>query len=197
MQELEQNYQKYRWFQTSSDKLVVGGKSAEQNDSLLEKIKLSNHDFIVMHTSSPGSPFSVILADRKKITKKDLQETAIFTACFSKAWKSGARKASVDIFSSLQLHKNKLMKQGTWSVAGKVERIQVPLALVLTKQKSTLRAVPETAVKNKKDILLKIAPGNIDKTSLLSKLALELGDKFSQEDLLSALPSGGIRIIKK
>jgi len=197
MQDLEKNYQKYRWFQTSSGKLVVGGKSAAQNDSLLQELKKSNHECIVMHTSSPGSPFIVILADKKKVTKKDLQETAIFTACFSQAWKEKKRKTQVDIFNSSMLNKNSSMKQGTWSVMGKVERISVPLALVLAKQKSVLRAVPESSVKSKSQILARLVPGNIDKTSLVSKLATELGDEFSQEELLSALPAGGIRMVKE
>ena len=43
------NYQKYKWFFTSSGKLVVGGKSSEQNDELLRKLNASNKDFIVMN----------------------------------------------------------------------------------------------------------------------------------------------------
>jgi len=38
-----------------------------------------------MHTSLPGSPFMIIQTD--KPTKKDLDETARFTAAFSKQWK--------------------------------------------------------------------------------------------------------------
>ena len=143
-----------------------------------------------MHTSSPGSPFSVILSD--DIDIKDKKECAVFTACFSRAWKQRKKRAKVDIFTFSQLYKLKEMKTGTWGVKGKVQRVIVGLSLVLTKQNSSLRAVPESAAEK---ILLKILPGKIDKSLMLSKLAVELGN-YRQDEILSALPPGGIRIVK-
>ena len=137
------DYKKYRWFYTSSGKLVVGGKSSSQNDELIKKLKAAKRNFIVMHTSSPGSPFSVILSD--DIDIKDKKECAVFTACFSRAWKQRKKRAKVDIFTFSQLYKLKEMKTGTWGVKGKVQRVIVGLSLVLTKQNSSLRAVPESA----------------------------------------------------
>lgn len=188
------DYKKYKWFYTLSGKLVVAGKSSEQNDSLVKRIKSLNKEFFIMHTSSPGSPFSVILSDMEKVNKNDIEECAIFTACFSKAWKSGKNKTSVDIFNSNQLRKSIGMKSGTWCVMGIVKILIVPLLLVLTKQKEVLRAVPEKSVKNKRDVLLKICPGKIQKEDFITKLAVEIGEKFSQNEILSALPAGGIRI---
>ncbi len=190
-------YTKYKWFFTASGKLVVGGKSASQNDELLKKLKSLNKDFIVMHTSSPGSPFSAILADKKNVSKNDLEETAIFTGCFSKAWKQGKKKAEIHIFTLSQLEKADKMKEGTWQVKGKVKRISVPLKLVLAKQENKLRAVPEKTIKNKKNILIKIKPGKIDKKDLLPKLQVEISEHLNQDELLSALPAGGIAIAKK
>ena len=88
------------------------------------------------------------------------------------------------------------MKTGTWGVKPPVKRLSVSLALVLTKQKDKLRAVPERSIKSKKDILLKIVPGDTDKTLLVPQLK-SLLPQFNEEDFLSALPSGGIKIIKK
>ena len=33
---MEKDYKKYRWFFTSSDNLVIGGKSAEQNEEIMK-----------------------------------------------------------------------------------------------------------------------------------------------------------------
>ena len=77
--DLEKEFRKYKWFFTSSGKLVVGGKNAEQNDSLLRNVEKSEKEYYVMHTSHPGSPFCIIVADIKKVTKSDLRECAIFT----------------------------------------------------------------------------------------------------------------------
>jgi len=194
MEKLMEEYQKYKWFFTSSNKLVVGGKSASQNDELLVKIKRMNKQFYVMHTSEPGSPFSIILSDFNEVDDRDLKECAVFTASFSRAWKMGKKKARVDIFSSLDLSKSKDMKTGTWGVKKKIKTIEADLVLFLTRQKGVLRAVPKSAAK---PALLKITPGKVDKTDMLTKFQIELDNKLNQNEILAALPAGGIKIEKK
>lgn len=188
------DYQKYKWFFTSSAKLVVGGKSAKQNDELLKKIKSFDHEVIVMHTSAPGSPFTIILDKPENVSKKDLEEMAIFTGCFSREWKAGKKKAVVDIFRASQLYKNSSMKEGTWGLNGKIQKTTVELKLTLTKQKETLRAVPLITIKTKHFLI--ICPGKIDKVEMLAKLQLELNEDFSAEEVLAAIPAGGIQIVK-
>ena len=74
MLKLFKEYKKYRWFITSSGKPVIGGKSAEQNESLMKEIFKTKKNYITIHTKEPGSPFSVILADIKNISEKDIEE---------------------------------------------------------------------------------------------------------------------------
>lgn len=192
---LDKEYKKYKWFFTYSEKLVIGGKSAKQNDELLKNIQKTNKDYFLMHTSTPGSPFSVILSDINKVTKNDLEECAIFTGCFSRAWKQGKKKTEVHIFKSGQIKKEKNMKSGTWRVIGKIKRVGAELKLVLVKQKKVLRAIPEKSAR-KKDILLRVCPGKIDKSKMILKFATELENDFRKEELMSALPAGGVKICK-
>lgn len=188
-------YQKYKWFFTSTGKLVVGGKSSLQNDELLKNLKRLKEDFVVMHTSTPGSPFSVILGPIKSISPTELEEVAIFTGCFSRAWRESKKLAQIDIFTLSQLYKSKIMKSGTWGVNGAIQRKVVELSLVLTMQEGKLRAVPEKTVK-KKAVLLKVKPGNIDKQKMLPKFHILLPDGVTTEAILSALPAGGVSIVK-
>ncbi len=190
------DYKKYRWFYTSSKILVIGGKNAEQNELLIKTLKEAKKEIIMMHTTEPGSPFSAILAEVKSVKEQDIKECAIFTASFSKAWKAGKKNATVDMFKLSQLNKSKLMKQGTWGVKGEIRRISALLELVLAKQEGKLRAVPPLSVKSEKEVLLKIVPGKSDKNLMLPKLQIALEESFSQDDLLSALPAGGIKIKK-
>src|SRR3989338_1567062 len=194
MKTLLDNYRKYKWFFTSNDHLVVGGKNAVKNEELLHLIKKTGKNLIVLHTSSPGSPFSIILEDSGKVDKKDLEEAAIFTACFSQAWKSGKKRADVDFFKSSQLNKPNNAKIGTWHVSGDVQTLNVPLELFLIKQKDSLRAVPESTAGSK--AIIKITPGRIDKKDIIPKIELESKLSFSQEQILSALPAGGIAVRK-
>lgn len=189
------NYRKYKWFYTSSGKLVVGGKSAEQNDELLLKIKKTEKEYVVMHTSSPGSPFCVIISDVKKVSEGDLEECAVFTGCFSRAWKQDKKKSIVDVFKASQLEKGKGMKTGTWSVRGKIQRVNVELKLALVKQKRVLRGVPlKTAGDNK--IFMTVCPGKTDKSKMIDKIEEKIGKKIDKNELLSALPAGGVRICR-
>lgn len=190
------DYKKYKWFFTRSKKLVVGGKNSLQNDELLTKIKSLKKSFLVMHTASPGSPFSIILSDLSQISKNDIEECAVFTACFSQSWNNNLKKVKVSLFNISQLNKDTSMKEGTWSVSGKSKEILAPLKLVLTLQENILRAVPQKTVTNKEDILLTIIPGKEDKNSMLSQISKQLGNRFKNDEILSALPAKGLKIIK-
>jgi hypothetical protein len=182
------NYEKYRWFFTSSGKLVIGGKSAEQNEDIMSEVE---DDDVVMHTSSPGSPFCVI----KNPNKKDLDECAVFTACFSQDWKKGKKKTEVHIFKGEQVTKNKGMSMGTFGVMGSIQRRKVELKLVLDFQKGKIRALPPSSAKKK---ILVLVPGRFDKIQATNKILEFIKDKYSypltREEVMSAIPSDGIAV---
>ena len=193
MESFTEHYQKYKWFFTSTGILVIGGKSAAQNDTLLESVLNAQHEYMIMHTHARGSPFTVRCAPVKELNQQSLLEAAIFTASFSQAWKQGKREALVDMFKSTQIHKNPTMKAGTWGVYGTVQKLKVPLQLALTRQKGILRAVPLSAVKGKKKRLL-LSPGSITKDELLPKVELELDEALCKEEVLQAVPAGNFKV---
>ena len=179
-------YHKYRWIYTSSNKLVVGGKNAEQNEELVKKF-MGNGRYVVMHTKDPGSPFSILISDSP--TKEDMEETEIFTASFSRAWRERKKSVMVDTFLMEQIIKKKSMKTGTFGVIGEIDRKPVSLKLHLTKQENKIRAVPFA-----KKGAIKIAPGKINKDRFAEQIAIKL--EAPLEEVLNALPTGGFRIIR-
>ena len=188
MKSREIDYKKFRWFFTSGNLLVIGGKSAEQNE---ETIPLAEKNDIILHTKLPGSPFCIIKTQGNKISEQDLREAATFCACFSQQWKNYKKNIEIHIFSPGQIFKDKRAKTGTFNVIGKVKTITVNLELYLTIQENKLRAVPETAAKEK---LILIRPGKINKEKFANILKAKLKEKnlnFSEEEILSAIPSGG------
>lgn len=190
---LKQNHANYRWFFTASGKLVIGGKSSIQNDELLKKLFTLKEDYLVMHTRLPGSSFCVILSPAGKISEKDKLACAEFTACFSQAWKQGKKIILVDSFSSSKLYKSSTMKTGTWGVKEKIVSYKIIPCLFMVKQKGKLRAIPKQALKPHQKPLFKITQGKHDKESLLQKIKPKL-QNYSNEEILSALPSGGMKI---
>lgn len=190
-----QDHTKYKWFLTSTKSLVIGGKSSSQNDSLIRDLKEQKIDYVMMHTAAPGSPFSCIIKEPSSVTEEEKKECAIFTACFSRAWKNNAKNVKIHVFNLSQLYKMKSMAVGTWGVKGKVKEIIVnDLVLEVKRQNKVLRAIPLTSGRKKKVLLM---PGKIDKQDILAKLEIELNEPLSKEEVLSALPAGGISIKAK
>jgi len=182
----------YRWFYTSEGKLVIGGKSEEQNESVLRNFLRPY--FVVMHTSKPGSPFMIIQSSEP--SKKDLEETAIFCACFSKQWKSGSKEVDIDVFNGSQMYKDKTMKTGTFGVKGRKKKVKTKLDLILIIQNGKLRAVPK--IKRNEETLASIKPGKMSKEDATDKIAKRIKDKFhfpiSKDEIMQAIPSDGISV---
>lgn len=192
MQNLD--YTKYRWFFTSSDKLVIGGKNSEQNEELVKKITKSGNEYLVLHTAEPGSPFSFVIANIEELKPADIEEAAIFTACFSQQWKKNNKKVDVDMFRTSQVYKNKKMDKGTFGVSLTIEKRNVEMKLFLTMQKGKLRAVPNPKIK-----ILEIIPGDMEKETAAEEIQRILKDKnalFTKDEIMAALPARNIKIKK-
>ena len=101
---------KFRKFITSTGKLLLAGKNAEQNEDIIKQVA-SNE--IVLHTEAAGSPFVNI---KGSADKKDIQEAAIFCAKYSRDWKKNKRDIEVHYFYSKDVYKDKSMKIGTFGV---------------------------------------------------------------------------------
>ena len=178
----EINYQKFRWFYTSSGVLVIGGKSADQNE---EVVKLAKPNDIVLHTEDPGSPFCVVVDDIEE-TENDIKEAAVFCASLSQSWKKNPKHISVSIFRKEQMKKAKSMKKGTFSVEGAEQKVKVEPKLYLDFQEGKLRCVPfET------DIAM-ITPGEMKKEDAAEMVSKKL--KISIDEVLSALPPDKIDV---
>jgi predicted ribosome quality control (RQC) complex YloA/Tae2 family protein len=101
---------KFRKFETSTGKLVLGGRNAENNEALISQVK---KDEIVLHTKSPGSPFCNI---KGKASKDDIYEAAVFCARYSQDWRDNHRDVEIHVFVGKDVHKEKDMKLGTFGV---------------------------------------------------------------------------------
>ena len=102
---------KFREFETSSGKKVLAGKSAANNEELVEQIK---PDEDVFHTAKPGSPFCNIKSSRTNTN--DRRETAIFCASKSQDWRDNKSDVEVHHFKGKDISKKRGMKLGTFAV---------------------------------------------------------------------------------
>ncbi|MDR1405147.1 MAG: NFACT family protein [Candidatus Methanoplasma sp.] len=76
-------FERYKWFITSSGKLVIAGRDAHSNDNIVKK-HLKEKDVFV-HADVHGAP-SVILKEGSAATQEELREACTFALTQSKAW---------------------------------------------------------------------------------------------------------------
>jgi len=115
----------FRTFTTSSEKIVLAGKSAENNEELIAQVEPTED---VFHTKSPGSPFVNIKS--KKTNKKDRYEAATFCAAFSKTFRDNPDDVIIHHFKGSDVSKEKIMKLGTFGVKN-IKTIRVKKADIL------------------------------------------------------------------
>lgn len=123
---------KFRQFLTSNNILVLAGKTAKNNEELINQVEKGN---LVLHTDKPGSPFceiknssGVLDAQKSKRTgrisdikgkpeKEDIEQAAVFCAKYSQDWRDNKKDVKVHIFLGKDISKKPGMKTGTFSVS--------------------------------------------------------------------------------
>ncbi len=97
-------YERFNWFFTSDGSLVIGGRSAKQNEEINSK-HFENGD-LFFHADVFGA--SVTILKKGESASADVrQEAASFAGAFSKAWESGASTVNVYALRREQVSKSK------------------------------------------------------------------------------------------
>ena len=91
---------------------LLMGKDERSNDELMKEFE--GKENIVLHTSSPGSPFCVI--ENLNPGKKDVYEAGIVCARYSQGWRDNKDDVKVDVFTGRDISKPKKYKPGSWKV---------------------------------------------------------------------------------
>ena len=130
-------FDRFRWFYTSDQVLVIGGRDAGQNEELIRKYLEGGDTFV--HADVHGA--SVVVVKGKT---KDMDEVARFAAAYSGAWRAGF--ASADVYAarpdqvSKTAESGEYLSRGSFVVRGERQWFHdVPLEVVIGLQKA-----PET-----------------------------------------------------
>ncbi|MDR0522867.1 MAG: NFACT family protein [Candidatus Methanoplasma sp.] len=84
-------FERYKWFVTSSGRLVIAGRDAHSNDNIVKK-HLKERD-VFAHADVHGAP-SVILKDGAAAPPEDLRDACAFALAQSKAWVAAMAEGS-------------------------------------------------------------------------------------------------------
>jgi predicted ribosome quality control (RQC) complex YloA/Tae2 family protein len=200
-------YESYLYFYTSNNVLVVAGRDASQNESLIKKRAEEND--IILHADIHGSPFTIIKASNTiGIMQDDLFEAAQFTASYSSAWKEGFSNIDVYWVNKSQVSKKApsgtYLSKGSFMIYGNKNYIKnVPLCLAVVTENNKVKIIPQaTAVKKYKEYIL-LMPGNLTKEDIIEKILnilirnkKEINKKEARKELTNNLPKGGFSILE-
>lgn len=104
-------YEKFNWFYASDKSLVIGGRSADQNEEIYSKYFEENDLFF--HSDIFGASV-VILKNGISSPAETKEEAAQFAASFSSAWENG--QTTVNVYS---LKKGQVTKSRNEGALGK------------------------------------------------------------------------------
>jgi predicted ribosome quality control (RQC) complex YloA/Tae2 family protein len=208
-------YEKFKWFYTSENLLVVGGKDAITNEILVKRHTAPQD--LVFHADISGAPFVLIKAEERKPSQKSIQQAAQLAAAYSKAWK--AKFSAVDVFYvrpeqvSKKAPSGEHLQRGAFMIRGKKDYVRkVPLRLAIgfdaTSTHSLIIGGPREALEKRTRILVEIVPGDLSSRKLTDEIREILMQKaptnlqgtiakMPNQDIQTLIPFGKGAIPKK
>lgn len=158
-------YEKYRWFISSNNLLVIGGRDADTNEEIFKKYIEKND--LIFHTVDPGSPLVIIKSNGNIIDQQTIMEAAIFCVSYSNSWKKKYSTADCYYIRPNQISKTpesgEYIKKGSFIIRGNknmLNDIKLELAIGLElKDKTRVISGPLESIKKNSHIYYIIKPG--------------------------------------
>ncbi|MBD3190050.1 MAG: DUF814 domain-containing protein [Candidatus Heimdallarchaeota archaeon] len=203
-------FEKFHWFRSSDGFLVLAGKNLRSNEMLVKRYM--EKDDLFLHAEIHGAAAVVIKSEGKKIPQNTIDEAAVFSVCYSRAWKDMVSTADTYWVSSDQVSfsppSGEYLAKGSFIIEGEKHEIRnVPLEIavapVIEEKWAYVIAGPRSAIESSDNVLtsriIHIIPGDIPKSRVAKKIVAEFtqglneADKVKIEDnalneLISILP---------
>ena len=196
-------YEKLRWFLTSNNFLVIGGRDAGTNEAIVKKY-LDNND-LYLHSDIHGASSVVIKTEGNIVGDNTLKESAIFAASFSSAWSKNYGNQDVYWVHPDQVSKTpesgEFIAKGSFIVRGNrnhIRGVNLKIAVgVVDYEGKRIMAGPIDAVKAHTDNYVIIKPGYTKKEAIAKKILHKINEEdiISLDDVVRVLPSGKCDIV--
>ncbi len=207
-------YETFRFFRSSDGFLVIGGKDASQNESLIRR-RMENDDIIV-HADIHGSPFVIIKNARKSMPQKTIEEACQFAVSFSRAWDLGLTVADAYWVYPEQVSKKApsgtYLKPGSFMIYGQrnyIKDVQLKLAVTLFFDEGWAKfyVSPVDPIKIFTDIFVEITPGEVSRDNAAKQIVAFFYKNKENEikkapnrknlinELIERLPKGGFSLL--
>lgn len=194
-------FERYRWFISSEGAVVLGGKDARTNDTLVKKHLEAGDRYV--HADIHGAP-SVVVKMREGVGEPTLDEAREFAAATSKAWNAKIGSAVGYWVLPEQVSKTpqsgEYLARGAFVIRGKrnySEKMELRLGVGEIEFEGVRKVMcgPESAVKARSTRYVIIRPGRIEKNHAARRLAEEF--EVPIEEIQSILPPGDIDVAEQ
>jgi len=194
-------FERYKWFITTSGKMVIAGRDAHTNDNIVKK-HLKDED-VYAHADVHGAP-STILKEGRDATPDDVRETCLFALVQSKAWVAALSDGSAYWVYTDQVSKTpqagEYIPRGAFIIRGKrnyEHHLPMELAIGEISYQNARKVMcgPTESVAKLSTKYFVIHPGRGKATKTTALMAKEL--QVPEEEVARILPPGDAEIVKK
>ncbi|MGM0404617.1 MAG: ribosome rescue protein RqcH [Thermoplasmatota archaeon] len=198
-------FDKYKWFISSEDNIVIAGKDTKTNEEVVKKYM--ENDSRYAHAEAGGAP-SVVVKNDTSIDEPSLIEACQYSLIHSKEWKRGIASGRAYWVKPNQVSKTaeagESLPTGAFVIRGKRNYLDnLPLEAILIeieyKGHRKVMCAPSLLLKNKDEEFLgkkvKFIPGKKDQ----NEFAKEMSKYFEVpvSEVQNILPPGGVKIMDK
>ncbi len=180
-------YEKLRWFVSSDDVLVVGGRDANSNESVVKKYLEPND--IYLHADIHGATSTAIKLNGHKLNDNLLKESGEFAASFSSAWSKGFTSQDVFWVHPDQVSKTpeagEFLAKGSFVIRGhrnyiRGARLKLAVGIVDYEGKRIMAGPIEALEKHSQNFVV-LKPGFTKKEAIAKKIL----HKINEDDLIT------------
>lgn len=189
-------FEKYRWFRSSEDFLVLAGRDAQTNDMLVNKHMESND--LYFHADFDGAP-SVVVKDGQECGEATREEAAKAAVTFAKTWKAGIGADDVYYVDPEQVteepESGEYLQKGAFVIRGDREymhnvSVEASIGVYEIDDHKVPMCGPESAVNEHCDNHLNLRPGHTKKSELAKTIQKRLSKDLELDYIIRALPPG-------
>ena len=191
-------YEKLRWFVSSDGHLVIGGRDANSNESVVKKYLEPND--IYLHADIHGASSTAIKLNGDDVNDNLLKESGEFAASFSSAWSMGFTSQDVFWVHPDQVTKTpesgEFLAKGSFVIRGHrnyIRGARVKLAIgIIDYEGKRIMAGPIESLEKHCDNYVVIKPGFTKKEAIAKKIIHKINedDLLTLDDIIRVLPSG-------
>lgn len=191
-------YEKLRWFISSEGVLVVGGRDANTNESVVKKYLEPND--IYLHADIHGASSTAIKLNDNELNDNLLKESGEFAASFSSAWSKGFTSQDVFWVHPDQVSKTpeagEFLAKGSFVIRGHrnyIRGARVKLAVgIVDYEGKRIMAGPIDALEAHCEKYVVLKPGFTKKEAIAKKIIGRINedDLLTLDDIIRVLPSG-------